>query len=198
MTGIFGGSFNPIHLGHTGLAQWIVQQGYADEVWLMVSPQNPLKEENSLLPEKQRFSLAITAVRHIANVKASDFEFHLPRPSYTWQTLQALEEAYPTQEFALIIGADNWLCFDKWKNYKKIVENYKILIYPREGYDITSALPENVTLMNAPLFRFCSTDVRRRLIKGEDVSEMIDRKVHERILSEHLYETYRHNTTKNK
>lgn len=189
MTGIFGGSFNPIHLGHTGLAQWIVQQGYADEVWLMVSPQNPLKEENSLLPEKQRFSLARTAVRHIAHVKASDFEFHLPRPSYTWQTLQALEEAYPTQEFALIIGADNWICFDKWANYKEIIEKYKILVYPRKGYTTSSPLPETVTLMSsAPLYQFSSTEIRKRLKNDENVLGMIDMNVKIRINREHLYE----------
>lgn len=189
MIGIFGGSFNPIHLGHTGLAQWIVQQGYADEVWMMVSPQNPLKQQKDLLPEEQRLALAKIAVRHIPHVKASDFEFHLPRPSYTWQTLQALKATYPTQEFALIIGADNWICFDKWANYKEIIEKYKILVYPRDGYIISSPLPDTVTLMSsAPLYQFSSTEIRKRLKNDEDVSGMIDMNVYKRINRERLYE----------
>ena len=190
MIGIFGGSFNPIHLGHTGLAQWIVQQGYADEVWLMVSPQNPLKQQKDLLPEEQRLALAKIAVRHIPHVKASDFEFHLPRPSYTWQTFQALKTAYPSQEFALIIGADNWICFDKWANYKEIIEKYKILVYPREGYTISSPLPDTVTLMSsAPLYEFSSTDIRKQLKNGKTVTDIIDSNVLKSIKRNHLYGT---------
>ncbi|MBR3858064.1 MAG: nicotinate-nicotinamide nucleotide adenylyltransferase, partial [Bacteroidaceae bacterium] len=109
--GIFGGSFNPVHLGHTALAAYICGQGLTDEVWMMVSPQNPLKQNLELLDEDIRLEMLRLAVVDYPELKACDFEFHLPRPSYTYHTLQALHEAYPEYEFSLIIGEDNWQYF---------------------------------------------------------------------------------------
>lgn len=163
-TAIFGGSFNPIHNGHVALARQIVQDKLADEVWLLISPQNPLKKQKDLLNENSRLRLAESALANDPKITASDFEFHLPRPSYTWNTLCELSKAYPDREFILLIGADNWLIFNNWAHYEDIVKNYPILIYPREGYDINkSELPASVHFIDAPLFTYSSTDVRRVL-----------------------------------
>lgn len=173
MTGIFGGSFNPVHLGHTRLAQWIVAHGYADSVWLMVSPQNPLKPAADLLSEDLRYELAQIATRDIEGVEASRFEFDLPRPSFTYRTLEALHRAYPSEEFALVIGADNWLCFDRWARSADIVARYPILVYPRQGYTVSATPPSGVTLMPAPLFPYSSTQVRQALATGADTTRML-------------------------
>ena len=129
--GIFGGSFNPIHLGHTALAAYICEQGFVDEVWLMVSPQNPLKLDLTLLDENDRLAMARLATAPYPMLRACDFEFTLPRPSYTYHTLQALRKAYPDHEFSLIIGEDNWQCFDRWYRGEDIARETSIIIYPR-------------------------------------------------------------------
>lgn len=172
-TGIFGGSFNPIHKGHTGLAQAILEEGLADEVWLMVTPQNPLKQQHSLLPEQERLQLARLAVKDTPGITACDFEFHLPRPSFTWQTLRALRTAYPNRDFSLIIGADNWHIFPQWAHHEELL-SYNIIMYPREGYPVDChLLPSNVRMVNAPLFPYSSTQIRRAIEQNEDVREMI-------------------------
>lgn len=172
--GIFGGSFNPIHVGHINLAKGIMQTGLIDELWFMVSPHNPLKEESSLMPDKERFELVCKAVEKIKGVKASDFEFHLRKPSFMYLTLRKLYEEYPQHDFVLVIGADNWLCFDKWKEYEEILSNHKIIIYPRKGYEIDKqSLPENVTFLDLPLYDISSTQIRQMIARGEDVSKLI-------------------------
>lgn len=173
-TALFGGSFNPIHLGHTALAASVLRQGLADEVWLMVSPHNPLKAAAGLLAENLRLRLAQQALRDVPGVCASDFEFHLPRPSYTWQTLSALRRSYPRRDFSLLIGADNWLIFDKWAHYAEILRSTPILVYPRPGFPVdASTLPPSVRLVSAPLFPFSSTDVRRAVLSGRDIGAMV-------------------------
>ena len=137
--GIYGGSFNPIHFGHTGLATWVLENTDLDEVWLMVSPQNPLKQNRELLDEKERLHMARLAVAPYPMLKACDFEFILPRPSYTYHTLQALRKAYPDHEFSLIIGEDNWQCFDRWYRGEDIARETPIIVYPR-GSESTEAL----------------------------------------------------------
>ena len=131
--GIFGGSFNPIHLGHTALAAYICEQGLVDEVWLMVSPQNPLKRDLTLLDENERLTMARLAVASYPMLKACDFEFTLPRPSYTYHTLQALRAAYPECEFSLIIGEDNGQCFNRWYRGEDIARETPIIVYPRSS-----------------------------------------------------------------
>lgn len=171
---IFGGSFNPIHVGHIALAKSVVQAHLADEVWLLVSPQNPLKEQNGLQPEQVRLRLANEALANEQHIHVSDFEFHLPRPSYTWKTLNALQQSYPTYEFKLLIGADNWLIFNKWANYKEILDNHKILVYPRPDSPINQLqLPSNVTLIKSPLCPFSSTDIRQRVRNKESIKDMV-------------------------
>lgn len=186
--GVFGGSFNPVHWGHVRLAEWIVRHGWADEVWLMVSPRNPLKEQAGLLPEAERLDMACLAAGEVAGVRASDFEFSLPRPSYTWRTLEALRAAFPATAFSLIIGADNWQHFDRWARPDYIRAHHKLLVYPRPGYPLdASALPDGVDLLGAPVFDVSSTRVRKLLRENVDVSRLVPAPVLRYIKERHLY-----------
>lgn len=133
--GIYGGSFNPIHFGHTGLANWIINNTDIDEVWLMVSPHNPLKSSSTLEDEHKRLNSAKLAVKDMKNIIVSDFEFTLPRPNYTANTLRKLAEQFPQHEFTLIIGEDNLGIFDQWREYIYILRCYRIFVYPRRGAD---------------------------------------------------------------
>lgn len=133
--GIFGGSFNPIHLSHTALAAAICDRGLVDEVWFMVSPQNPFKVDEELLDEQRRLTMVRLAVAGDERLRASDFEFTLPRPSYTSVTLRALTDAYPDTEFSLIIGEDNWDAFDRWHEADYILTHHPIIVYPRADKD---------------------------------------------------------------
>lgn len=171
-TGIYGGSFNPIHNGHTQLAERLCQDYGLDEMWLLVSPRNPLKQEvTDLLDEEARLSLARLAVRRHPCLKVSDFEFRLPRPSYTAHTLEALRKAYPDRRFTLVIGADNWLSFNRWKSPDEILRHHRILIYPRPGYPVDAAtLPSGVCLADTPLIDISSTELRRIIASSGDAS----------------------------
>lgn len=177
-TAIFGGSFNPIHRGHIALADFVVQGGWTDEVWLLVSPQNPLKAAAGLLPEQLRLALAQQATGNYDRIKVSDFEFHLPRPSFTYKTLAALRESHPDRSFQILIGADNWSCFNRWAHHEELLRDYELLVYPREGYDIhTASLPPNVRFVPAPLFPFSSTQLREMLLRGEDLSDILPQEI---------------------
>ncbi len=171
---VFGGSFNPLHNGHIALAQAVLNGGFADEVWLMVSPQNPFKQQSELLPEHLRLEMAQIATEGLEGIRVSDFEFHLPRPSYTWKTLKALSETYPEDEFSLLIGGDNWAVFNRWVNPEYILQHHSIIIYPREDTPLCiDDLPPHVSLLHAPLFPVSSTQVRMLLKEGRDVSGLI-------------------------
>lgn len=165
--GIYGGSFNPIHLGHTQLAQWLVENGCVDAVWLMLSPQNPLKTAENLMDDDTRLLLARVAVEatKCRDIQVCDFEFGLPRPSYTADTLAALRKAYPEHEFVLVIGADNWLMFSQWVRPDEILSHHNIIIYPRPGYNVdASTLPQGVQLLlDVPLFPVSSTWIRQQI-----------------------------------
>lgn len=164
--GIFSGSFNPIHLGHTRLAAFIRQQAGLDEVWLMVSPNNPLKAASELMDEKLRYHLAQLATAELEGIRPSDFEFHLPKPSYTIHTLEQLTAAYPQHQFSLIIGSDNMAIFHKWKDWQRILALYPIIVYPREGDDL-AALKQLYPMMHviegAPLLNISATEIRAHL-----------------------------------
>lgn len=185
---IFGGSFNPVHVGHIALARSVVQQQLADEVWLLVSPQNPLKQQADLLPEAQRLALARKALVNEDGVEVSDFEFHLPRPSYTWNTLQALSAAYPDVDFSLLIGADNWALFHRWAHPVDILAHHKLWVYPRQGIVVDEAsLPAGVCLIEAPLFPFSSTDIRNLVRKGESIHGYVPQAIEQDV--QRLYAT---------
>lgn len=175
--GIFGGSFNPIHLGHTALAAYICEQELVDEVWLMVSPQNPLKCDLTLLDENERLTMARLAVTPYPMLRASDFEFTLPRPSYTYHTLQALRKAYPEHEFSLIIGEDNWQCFDRWYRGEDIARETPIIVYPRNEVEskenFSTANFQLSILKDPPLLPYSSTEIRQLIAEGKEASHML-------------------------
>lgn len=181
-TGIFGGSFNPIHNAHIALARKIKNLAALDEVWFVVSPHNPLKNADRLMPDEMRLQMVRDALCHEDGLKASDYEFRLPRPSYMLNTLRSLDRDYPDRDFALIIGADNWLCFDRWFGYKEILDSYSIYVYPRDGAEIDKdALPENVELLDTGLFNISSTQVRKLLSEGKPIDEYVPKCVAKRL-----------------
>jgi nicotinate-nucleotide adenylyltransferase len=189
--GLFGGSFNPIHLGHTALAAYICEQGLVDEVWLLVSPQNPLKQDLTLLDENERLHMARLAVAPYPMLKACDFEFTLPRPSYTYHTLQALRKAYPDCEFSLIIGEDNWNNFHRWYRGEDIARETPIIIYPREvegKESSTNSLRPMANGQQSPkLLPYSSTEVRDLIASGHDASHMLHPDVAQYIKERQFY-----------
>ena len=165
--GIYGGSFNPVHFGHVGLARWVIEHTDLDELWLLVSPNNPLKPAGILAPEDERLEAVREAIKAIPGLKASDFEFSLPRPSYTANTLRALQKAYPEHEFTLVIGEDNLAIFNQWREYEYIASNYRVFVYPRKGNSTITDFrlkmedfKELVFLKDAPYFNISSTELR--------------------------------------
>ncbi len=185
-TAIFGGSFDPIHCGHVALARAVRDSGLADEVWFLVTPLNPHKQGKTLTDEGERLAMVRLAIAAEQGVAASDFEFHLPRPSYTINTLAALEVAFPGRDFLLLMGADNWQKIDKWYKGDEIVSRFGIIVYPR-GAEAAPALPENVKWLQAPLYDISSTEIRCALSAGEDVSQWLHPDVVKYIKEKKLY-----------
>ena len=199
--GLFGGSFNPIHNGHVRLAKALLQEAGLDEVWFMVSPQNPFKQNQQLLDDDKRFRLVQIALKDEPHLKACDFEFNLPKPSYTWNTLQALQEAYPEDQFTILIGGDNWAAFDKWYRYEDILQHYPIVVYPREGSEIKVSGFEypptpnaqhptpvpNIKIVKTPLINISSTQIRQRIQAGKSVRGLVPTGVAMVLEQEHLY-----------
>ena len=162
---IFGGSFNPIHTGHIALAQAVQKQCGLDEVWLMVSPQNPLKRNDSdLLDDHLRLQIAQKALEDVEGVKACDYEFSLPKPSYTWNTLQHLTKDYPDHTFILLIGGDNWAHFTRWRHWQDILWHYDVIVYPRDEYQGT---------IDVPLLDVSSTEIRQKVRAGESIRGLV-------------------------
>lgn len=184
-TGIFSGSFNPIHIGHLALANYLCEYEGLDELWFMVTPRNPLKVHTGLWDEELRLKLVQLATEDYPHFRASDFEFHLPRPSYSVHTLEKLRKAYPEREFYFIIGSDNWLNFDRWYKSDCIIRENRILIYPRPGFPIgakeESLLPKHVRFVRSPVFDISSTFIRKALEKGKDLRYFLHPKVWEYI-----------------
>lgn len=176
--GIFGGSFDPIHNGHLAVAAGALAECGLDEVWLMVSPENPLKRGTLHASEADRLAMARIAVRSLpeevgARVRVSDFEFGLPRPSFTIDTLRALTEACPDCRFRWIVGGDNLRDLRLWKSADEILRKFGLIVYPRPGVRLPEALPEGVTLLkNVPEFPYSSTDIRRMLRASENVRDL--------------------------
>lgn len=161
-TGLYGGTFNPIHIGHTQLSQALLDAHLVDEMWLLVSPQNPFKKSQKLLDDDARLQMAKLAVRGIPNLMVSDYEFHLPRPSYMVNTLAHLRQDFPEREFVLIIGADNWERFPMWYKSEEILAHHRLIVYPRPGFELKD-IPADVTIADTPLIDISSTEIRAQI-----------------------------------
>jgi len=172
---IYSGSFNPVHLGHTALAGFLTENNLVDEVWFVVSPCNPLKEQKDLLDEYLRLDMLMLAIQGNPRFKASDIEFTMPIPSYSIDTLNKLKEDYPEHSFKLIIGSDNALVFNQWKNYSELLENFEILVYPRRGYDFEEVrlLYPQMKLLDTPYYDISSTEIRQLLAENKNVSSLL-------------------------
>jgi nicotinate-nucleotide adenylyltransferase len=189
ITGLYFGSFNPIHIGHMAIANFMIEYSDLDQLWFVVSPQNPLKVKNSLLQDYHRLEMVRLAIEEDDRFRASDIEFHLPRPSYTIDTLTYLEEKHPGMEFQLIMGADGLKTFHKWKHAELITEKYHRLIYPRPGTAI-GALPDlrNATLVDAPLMEISSSFIRKAIREGKDVRHLMPARAYRYMREMHFYE----------
>ena len=166
--GIFSGSFNPIHIGHLALATIFANTGTWTKCGLWSPPTIPLKEENDLMDDKLRLKLVQLATEGYPKFRASDFEFHLPRPSYTVHTLDALKRTYPQHTFHLVIGSDNWRLFHRWYESERIIAENHLLVYPRPGYPVEATfLPQNVRTVSSPVFEISSTFIRRAIEVGK-------------------------------
>lgn len=188
-TGLFFGSFNPIHTGHLILANYMLSFAGLDEVWFVISPQNPFKIKESLLADHHRYYMVNMAVEDNPRFQACDIEFKMPRPSFTIDTLTWLNEKYPNRDFVLLMGSDQLPSFHKWKNYERILEYYKIYIYPRPNGDQGEYSDHpSIKRFEAPLMDISSTFLRDAIKNKKDVRYLIPDKVYQHILDMHFYE----------
>ena len=185
--GLYFGSFNPIHMGHLIIAQSLFQRGRLDQVWFVVSPQNPLKKQESLAHEQDRLRMVELAIDDNYQFRASDVEFRMPRPSYTIDTLTYLSDKYPQHQFSIFLGSDNLSHFHKWKNHHAILENYPILVYPRPGEVKTLDHP-GVSYMEAPLLDISATFIRQSIQEGLSVRYLLPERVEQYITDKKLYQ----------
>lgn len=188
--GLFFGSFNPVHIGHLVIAEYMVEYTDLQQIWFVVSPQNPLKPAKNLLPENKRIAMVRLAIEYDTRFKASSIEFGLPKPSFTINTLVHLKEKYPKKDFALIMGADNITTLHKWKNFEYLLDNYEIYVYHRkESVDIPDyAKRPAVHLTNAPVMEISSTFIREAIKEKKDIRYMLPQPVAEYIKEMHFYE----------
>ena len=181
--GLFFGSFNPIHIGHLILANYILENTDMDELWFVVSPHNPFKDKKSLLKDSNRLEMVNLAVKNYPKMRASNVEFSLPRPSYTIDTLTYLHEKYPDVSFSLIMGEDNLESLAKWKNAETLIENHKIIVYPRifkgEKKNSEYLQHKNISLINAPIIELSATEIRNMVKNGKNVRPMLPTEVFE-------------------
>lgn len=186
--GLLFGSFNPIHIGHLALANYILEYSSLDEIWFVISPQNPFKESNELIEEKMRIRMVEIAIKPEPRFKACDIEIELPRPSYTINTLKKLQESYPLHQFTLIMGSDNLLSIDRWKDVSDILSTFPIIVYPRPGYPIQS-LPQEakINVLEAPLLDISSTLIRKAIANGKRLQFLLPSGVYQFIVDKSLY-----------
>ena len=185
--GIYSGSFNPIHHGHVMLANYLVEFSDLDELWFVVSPQNPLKQKDELLDDDERLKMVQLAVGDDPRFHVSDIEMHLPTPSYTINTLTALSDQYPDCQFVFICGMDSLQNLHRWREYQKILDNYQLLVFPREGYDGGElAHHPSVTILKTPILEISSTFIRQCVKEGRDVRHFMPERTFS-YMKEHLF-----------
>ena len=185
--GIYSGSFNPIHHGHVMLANYLVEFSDLDELWFVVSPQNPLKQKDELLDDEERLKMVQLAVGDDPRFHVSDIEMHLPTPSYTINTLTALSEQHPDCQFVFICGMDSLQNLHRWREYQKILDNYQLLVFPREGYDGGElAQHPSVTILKTPILEISSTFIRQCVKEGRDVRHFMPERTFS-YMKEHLF-----------
>jgi nicotinate-nucleotide adenylyltransferase len=185
--GLFFGSFNPIHTGHLIIANHVAHHCELDKVWLVVSPHNPLKESKSLLREYDRLHLVKLAIEGNPLLEASDFEFKLPRPSYTIDTLTHLQTQYPQHTFSIIMGSDSFQNLPKWKNFEILIKNYAFIIYNRPGFPIQDDYGAVITSLQAPLLDISATYIRSQLQQKKSIQYLCPDKVVDYILENRYY-----------
>lgn len=188
--GLYFGSFNPIHHGHLIIASHVLSHAGIDQLWFIVSPQNPLKPSLGLLNEYHRLYLVQLAIEGEKNMRAIDIEFKLPKPSYTIDTLTYLQEKYPSYQFSVIMGSDSFQNIARWKNYERLLKNYPILVYRRPGH---LALPEyphsKITQLEAPLLEISATQIRNNIKQGKSIRYLVPDSVKEEIEKNGYYKS---------
>lgn len=187
--GIYSGSFNPIHHGHVMLANYLVEFSDLDALWFVVTPQNPLKKKDDLLDDDERLKMVQLAVGDDPRFCVSDIEMHLPTPSFTINTLTVLSEQYPDCQFVFICGMDSLQNLKRWREYQKILDNYEILVFPREGYDGGELLDcPSVTVLKTPVLEISSSFIRQCIKEGRDVRHFMPEKAFLYMKENHFYE----------
>ena len=185
--GLYFGSFNPVHIGHLIIASYIADHTDLEQVWFVVSPQNPLKKETSLLNEQHRKHLIDLSIEGEKKLKTSNVEFKLPKPSYTIDTLTYLDEQYPRHQFSMIMGSDSFSNIKRWKNYEVLLKNYHIYIYERPGFKVAANPDSRITLLRAPLLEISSTHIRELLHLRKSIRYLVPDIVKEEIELHHYY-----------
>ena len=185
--GLYFGSFNPIHIGHLIVASYVANHTDMQQVWFVVSPQNPLKPSSVLLNEYHRLHLVRLAVEDDLRLKASEVEFKLPRPSYTIDTLTYLQEKYPQNEFSIIMGSDSFQNLPHWKNFEQLVKYFPFIIYKRPGFEVTDNWGAEATVLNAPLLQISATEIRNNIKSGKTIRYLVPDKAREEIEMNHYY-----------
>ena len=186
--GLFFGSYNPVHVGHLIIANYMATQTDLDEVWLVVSPQNPLKKKSTLARDFDRLHLVRLAIEECPNLKASNIEFDLPKPSYTIDTLTYLNEAHPDNDFVLIMGGDNLGTLHKWKNYEQILNHHQIYVYQRPNYELGNlATHPAIKIFEAPLMQISASYIRKCIREGNSIQYVVTQPVFEYIASSSMY-----------
>ncbi|MFZ6025464.1 MAG: nicotinate (nicotinamide) nucleotide adenylyltransferase [Bacteroidota bacterium] len=185
--GLYFGSFNPVHTGHLIIASHVLNQTNIQQVWLVVSPQNPFKTSAGLLNEYDRLHLVNLAIDEETRIKASDVEFKLPRPSYTIDTLTYLQEKYPQHQFSIVMGSDGFQNLPKWKNVDLLTKEYPFIIYKRPGFGITDTWNASVQILNAPMLDISATLIRNNIREGKSIRYLVPDKVREEIERNNYY-----------
>ena len=187
-TGLFFGSFNPVHIGHMAIANYMLEFTPIEELWFVVSPQNPFKTKKQLLDQYQRLEMVNRAIEDPFHYKASNIEFDLPRPSYTIDTLAYLTEKFPKRKFVLIMGADSLASFYRWKNADKIIQWYERYVYPRHHVQIDESAHTNIRLVQAPMMEISSSFIRQAIKDEKDVRYFLPGPVYQYIKEMHFYQ----------